>query len=200
MSRLADRLIDALAARGRCSSSATIPQLFTLLVIADLLGVPKSEHGAFRHLLASLSYGPIGGDNISNSPVDALADLFTDYVEARRRAPGDDVLSLLATSKFADGSTPQLRRAFVQAGLLSGVRRTGHHRPPWPAPCASSPRMPGCSSACAASGSHPGFHRRDPAAGGAHQGRFPHGAADDGDRGRADTGRPTSCSCSRGQP
>jgi cytochrome P450 len=108
MAKLADRQLDALAPRGHCEFIGDYSQLFTLLVIADLLGVPESEHAAFRQLLASLSYGPIGGDNISNSPVAALADWFTDYVEARRRTPGDDVLSLLAMSKFADGSTPQI--------------------------------------------------------------------------------------------
>jgi cytochrome P450 len=109
MARLADRQIDALMDRGRCEFIGAYARDFTLYVIADLLGVPESEHAAFGERLASLSYGPLGEENVSSSPVDGLAEWFTNYVEDRRRTPReDDVLSMLATSAFADGSTPEI--------------------------------------------------------------------------------------------
>jgi cytochrome P450 len=109
MRKLADRQIDALAKQGRCEFIGSYSKDFTLYVIADLLGVPESEHAAFGARLASLSYGPLGEENVSSSPVDGLAEWFTDYVAERRRNPREgDVLSMLATSAFPDGSTPEI--------------------------------------------------------------------------------------------
>ena len=48
MWRLADRQIDEFVARGECEFIRDYANPFTLLVIADLLGVPEADHEAFR--------------------------------------------------------------------------------------------------------------------------------------------------------
>src|SRR5262245_33178461 len=45
---LADALIDEIADRGEVEFSAAYAKPFTLLVIADLLGVPREDHETFR--------------------------------------------------------------------------------------------------------------------------------------------------------
>ena len=48
MWRLADRQLDEFAAGGRCEFIARYSQPFAMLVVADLLGVPESDHQRFR--------------------------------------------------------------------------------------------------------------------------------------------------------
>jgi cytochrome P450 len=84
-------------------------QPFALLVIADLLGVPEKDHRAFASQLGVTHPDPGVGDSdrkVSNDPLAFLVETFTAYVEDRRRAPRNDVLTHLATATFPDGSTP----------------------------------------------------------------------------------------------
>ncbi len=50
MKSLADELIDEIASRGEVEFNAAYARPFTLLVIADLLGVPREDHPQFRAL------------------------------------------------------------------------------------------------------------------------------------------------------
>jgi cytochrome P450 len=60
MRTLADELIDEIADRGEVEFGAAYTRPFTLLVIADLLGVPADDHKQFRRWLG----GPQG--NVGN--------------------------------------------------------------------------------------------------------------------------------------
>src|SRR5437667_104044 len=51
MWRLADRQIGEFHARGECEFIHDYASPFTLLVIADLLGVPEADHETFREQL-----------------------------------------------------------------------------------------------------------------------------------------------------
>src|SRR3954468_1450295 len=48
MWRLADRQLDDFVARGSCEFIHEYANPFTLLVVADLLGVPEEDHATFR--------------------------------------------------------------------------------------------------------------------------------------------------------
>ena len=52
MWRLADQQLDKFIARGRCEFLADYAKPFSLLVIADLLGVPAEDHEEFRAVFA----------------------------------------------------------------------------------------------------------------------------------------------------
>src|SRR6476646_10276154 len=54
MWRLAARQLDGFAADGECEFIGDYAQPFTLLVIADLEGVPEHDHGMFREHLSTL--------------------------------------------------------------------------------------------------------------------------------------------------
>jgi cytochrome P450 len=113
MWRRADRQIDEFVGRGACELVRDYAKPFTLYVVADLLGVPESEHETFREELqgerrGSRVVGGTGDASMSHTPLAFLYDRFTTYVEDRRREPRDDVLTALATGTFPDGSTPEV--------------------------------------------------------------------------------------------
>jgi cytochrome P450 len=113
MWRRADRQIDEVVARGGCEFIGELAGPFTLYVIADLLGVPESDHEGFRQELQgsrrpAQALGSTGSGSLGHTPLEFLYDQFSAYVEDRRRHPRNDVLTGLATATFPDGSTPEV--------------------------------------------------------------------------------------------
>src|SRR6201991_4706667 len=112
MWRLADRHIDEFIADGQCEFLASYAKPFSLLVVADLLGVPESDHEDFRAAFGALGEGTnIGGldhEVIAQNPLAWADEKFTRYIEERRESPRDDVLPSIATAKYPDGSTPDV--------------------------------------------------------------------------------------------
>ena len=125
MWRLADQLIDGFAANGRCDFMSEYAQPFALLVVADLLGVPESDHSELRRRI--VAKGPAGtiGKPVEGNFLDYLEEFFTVYIEDRRREPNDDVLGKMARTAFADGSRPEvIEVARVATILFSGGQGT----------------------------------------------------------------------------
>ena len=113
MWRLADRQIGEFLARGECEFVGDYAVPFTMLVIADLLGVPEVDHGTFR---AELGAG--SGSVQAHKPLEFLYDRFTAYIEDRRREPRDDVMTILATTTFPDGTLPDIHDVMLIASNL----------------------------------------------------------------------------------
>ena len=107
---LADRQIDTFLERGTFEVLTDFAHPFALLVIADLLGVPEEDHEAFRdellELQAQLAVGM--GERGQRDPLAFLTETFTAYIEDRRRAPRQDVLSQLAAATYPDGTVPEV--------------------------------------------------------------------------------------------
>jgi cytochrome P450 len=111
MWRLADRVIDEFVSAGKCELIHQYAGPFAMLVVADLLGVPEADHPAFREELGSRPERAVGSterDAMMHRPLEFLYEAFTRYIEDRRQAPRDDVLTGLATATFPDGSTPEV--------------------------------------------------------------------------------------------
>jgi cytochrome P450 family 150 subfamily A5 len=111
MWRLADRQIDEFLANGECEFISEFASPFAMLVIADLLGVPESDHEMFRAQLAARRPGQAVGSSrqsMGHNPLEFLYARFGEYVEDRREHPADDVLTGLATATFPDGSLPEI--------------------------------------------------------------------------------------------
>ena len=111
MWRLADRQLDEIVDAGHCEFISEFATPFAMLVVADLLGVPETDHDEFRANLATK--GPkhnVGSTAkaLQHSPLEYLYDQFTRYVSERRAHPTDDVLTGLATATFPDGSLPEV--------------------------------------------------------------------------------------------
>src|SRR6202048_469548 len=108
---LADRALDPFLAPGEGEFIKGFAGPFTLLVIADLLGVPEEDRDTFVNNIRNHSGGGIGGtgkESLAHSPLEFLYGTFSDYVRERRREPGEDVLTGLATATYPDGSTPDV--------------------------------------------------------------------------------------------
>jgi cytochrome P450 len=121
MWRLADRQIDEFVARGACEFIHDYARPFTLLVIADLLGVPQSEHETFRRELQGDHRPNQTRDRdgaVMHKPLEFLYRRFTSYIEERRREPRDDVMTGLATATFPDGSLPEVHDVMLIASNL----------------------------------------------------------------------------------
>ncbi len=121
MWRLADRQIDEFVADGQCEFIAAYSQPFAMLTVADVLGVPETEHQRFREGFGlSGSPGAIG-DEQNQVGINALAwldDYFANYIEERRREPKNDVLTSLALGTYPDGSTPEVTAVVRTATFL----------------------------------------------------------------------------------
>jgi cytochrome P450 len=123
MWRLADRQISEFLPDGECEFIGEYANPFTLLVIADLLGVPESEHETFRRELQGKrpDSQPLGADSdgkVVHKPLEFLYQRFTTYIEERRREPRDDVMTELASAPFPDGSLPEVEDVMLIASNL----------------------------------------------------------------------------------
>jgi cytochrome P450 family 150 subfamily A5 len=120
MWRLADRQIDGLVDAGSCEFIKAYAAPFTLLVIADLEGVPESDHGMFQAKLSGLP-----GDEIEHKPLEFLYEQFSAYIEERRATPRDDIMTAMALATFPDGTTPEVNDvALLAANLFAGGQET----------------------------------------------------------------------------
>ena len=102
MWRLADETLDSFVERGRCEFVGAYGTPFTMLAIADLLGVPESDRGRFHR--APELVGDMQGT--SGKHIGVSEEWFVEYVEERRQHPRSDVLTQLAQATFRDGSLP----------------------------------------------------------------------------------------------
>lgn len=130
MWQLAERQLGVFVARGEGEFISEFATPFTLLVIADLLGVPREDHPRFAEALQHRQHGDggvgsLGDDTLAHSPLEYLYQQFTAYIEDRRRDPRDDVLTGLATATFPDGSTPDvIDVARVASNLFAAGQET----------------------------------------------------------------------------
>jgi cytochrome P450 family 150 subfamily A5 len=112
MWQLADRLLDPLLGAGEGEFISEFAGPFSLLVIADLLGVPEPDQERFLERMmrrpSSRNIGTTSDEAMSHHPLQFLYDQFTAYIEERRREPRHDVLGGLAAATFPDGSLPDV--------------------------------------------------------------------------------------------
>jgi cytochrome P450 len=105
---LADRTLDEFVAAGRCDFFRQYAQPLSLLVIADLLGVPAEDHHVFLSALAAQHNDMSETQTVPHNPLEFLEQKFSTYIEDRRREPRSDVLTSLAQAKYPDESTPEV--------------------------------------------------------------------------------------------
>jgi len=122
MWRLADQQLDEFVADGHCEFIGAYTQPFAMLVVADLLGVPESDHQRFREgfgLTKSIgTVGAGGKGSVGENPLAWLDDWFAGYIEDRRREPRTDVLTDLALATYPDGATPPVTSVVRTATFL----------------------------------------------------------------------------------
>jgi cytochrome P450 len=122
MWHLAERQIDEFVRDGRCEFIGAYAQPFAMLVVADLLGVPETDHARFREFFGlSKTPGGVRGDadrDPGENPLSGLDEWFAAYIEDRRRSPRKDVLTDLALATYPDGSVPDVTSVVRTATFL----------------------------------------------------------------------------------
>ena len=68
MWRLADQQLDTFIERGSCEFLSAYAKPFSLLVIADLLGVPQDDHEEFRAVFEGQVAGELGEGTTTHNP------------------------------------------------------------------------------------------------------------------------------------
>ena len=125
MWRLADRQLNEFVGDGHCEFISAYTQPFAMLVVADLLGVPESEHERFREGFGLTGTpGHVRGGEAGQpgeNPLAWLDGYFAEYIEERRRVPRQDVLTSLALATYPDGSTPDVTAVVRTATFLFAV-------------------------------------------------------------------------------
>ena len=120
--RLADQQLDEFVDSGECEFLEAYSKPYSLLAIANLLGVPEADHDEFRAVFGnSHTVGNLEHDPSAINPLDFLDEKFHFYIEDRRREPRGDVLSDLAGAKYPDGSTPEVVDVVRTATFLFGA-------------------------------------------------------------------------------
>ena len=116
MRRLVDRQIDEFLGRGECEFVRAYANPFTFFVIADLLGVPEERHEEFRREVQDTGTRKLSEHGaVTHNPLGHLYDRFTSFIEERRRAPRDDVMTQMATATFPDGALPDVKDVMLIA-------------------------------------------------------------------------------------
>ena len=119
MWRLVDQQIDKFIDRGACEFMADFAKPLSMLVIADLLGVPEEDHRSFRAVLGDEVVGDISdSETVAHNPLMWLDEKFASYVTDRRREPREDVLTELAAATYPDGSVPEVDEVVKLATFL----------------------------------------------------------------------------------
>src|SRR3546814_14523853 len=91
MEHLADRQLHQLVETGGCELIADFAAPFTLRVVADLEGVPESDHQLFADRLTKLAA------DLEHKPPAFLYEQFTPYTKYRRRPPPHALIQAKAT-------------------------------------------------------------------------------------------------------
>jgi cytochrome P450 len=131
--RLTDRQLDYILPLGTAEVMTDYAAPYTLLIIADLLGVPEADH---QMLLAKRGLGRMPGtrpdDDSGHKPathghntLDIFYDYFSEKIAERRGQPLNDVLTGMAQALFPDGSVPEpIEVARIASNLFAAGQET----------------------------------------------------------------------------
>lgn len=128
ITRITRALVDAVAGQGTMEVNRDLAGVLPAMVIAELLGVPASDHAYFRGLslriVANLERIVSGGDIDTSAAVELDAYLRGVMTERRER-PKDDLISRLIEAEI-DGERLDEREllAFYKALLIAGNTTT----------------------------------------------------------------------------
>ena len=135
--RLTDRQLDVVLPQSPVELMTAYAQPYTLLVIADLLGVPEEDHPPLLGLLGGgrmpgtdgRSAGRRDSEHRRSTQGHNTLEVFYDYfvarIEERRQQPRTDILTGIALAKFPDGSTPEpIEVARIVSNLFAAGQET----------------------------------------------------------------------------
>jgi cytochrome P450 len=97
--RVVDELIDAIDDHGTCDFATDIAARVPYNVICELLGVPFEDRAALSHAVGHFMESKAHIQAVPRDDLE-LGRYFLDFANARRRDPGDDLMSGLVASEI----------------------------------------------------------------------------------------------------
>jgi cytochrome P450 len=124
--RITDDLLDAMLARpdGRTDLVESLAYPLPITVICELLGVPDLDRESFR-AWSNESVAPTS-PGAERAAFEEIAAYLRGLIEAKRRSPGDDLMSALVRTTDEDGDrlSPSELRAMAFLLLIAGHETT----------------------------------------------------------------------------
>jgi cytochrome P450 len=134
ITRTAHALLDDLAPRGACELMEEFAGVLPLLVIADILGIPRADRAHFRRL--TLEFTETFESIVSGAPTrmeahEAMGAYFTRVLAERRAAPREDLTSRLAAAeidgeRLSDHEITTFMKLLLVAGNSTTARLIGN--------------------------------------------------------------------------
>ncbi|MFT4306584.1 MAG: cytochrome P450 [Microbacterium sp.] len=129
LKRTADRFLDELLPQGHCEFIWGYAKKYAILAVADLLGVPESDHQMLLDLLGANPNPVLGNLKLQaasgHGGIELLYDYFIAKIEERRTEPTDDILTGMALATFPDGTLPEpIEVARIASNLFAAGQET----------------------------------------------------------------------------
>lgn len=120
---ISDQIIDEFVEKGEVELVRDYGGVFATLVIAELLGLPEEDRLLFREQLGNPIVGGVELSQEENAfnPLMLIAGRIGQRLAERRAEPRDDVLGVLAASRFPDGTLPTLEQITGLGAFLFGA-------------------------------------------------------------------------------
>ena len=100
---ICNELIDGFADKRGCDAAVDYAQHIPVRVIATMLGIAESDGNQFRTWIDEILEVGTTDEAVLQRALDEITDYFHGHMEARRAAPGDDLISYLMNAKYPDG-------------------------------------------------------------------------------------------------
>ena len=119
-----ETLLDAIAPLGRADLVRDVTAQYPVQVICGIVGVPIADHKQFAEWAVQINTGPLDPPN-GLAASRAMREYLEPIVEARRRDPGNDLISELVTAEI-DGAKLSDERiyGFLRLLLPAGAETT----------------------------------------------------------------------------
>jgi len=136
VAQVTNNLIDTFAKDGHCEFKTAFANLLPMTIIADALGVPRSDMDRFR-LWSDAFVVQLGGVSDKAARLDAASKIvefqryFIDKIEEKRANPADDVISALVHADLSEEGDPRKMDysellSILQQLLVAGNETTAH--------------------------------------------------------------------------
>lgn len=136
VAQVANNLIDTFVKDGHCEFKTAFANLLPMTVIADALGVPRTDMDRFR-LWSDAFVVQLGGVSDKATRLDAAKKIvefqryFIDKIEEKRTNPADDVISALVHADLSEEGDPRKMDysellSILQQLLVAGNETTAH--------------------------------------------------------------------------
>ncbi|UPJ61512.1 cytochrome P450 [Bradyrhizobium sp. 192] len=121
--RVCNELIDRIRSQDRCDGAVDYAQHIPVRIIAHMLGIPAEDGDQFRSWITMALQEGVTNQAALKQAEQEIADYFARQIAARRRAPGDDLVSFLIAARrpdgqpFSDGQVLGALRLLLVAGI-----------------------------------------------------------------------------------